>query len=184
MMVGMTSRTTSPTPVRSPQHPSMQGRRLRLVVDNPHHDGRGSAQSLDGAAVAESRATVSPTASHRHEPAGRPLNAAMRSHRVAIARWAIARGRTLNLEVLSTILLARQYQATLDDRPFTEWTRPQLQMFVTTSLPTWLGTRHPGMPEGWTDTLATYLDALADSKALTASSSRRVVLQATLSQLR
>lgn len=155
----------------------MQGHRLRLVVDNPGDEPAALASSR------RSAATVRSPARHRHETAARPLNAAMRSHRVAVARWAIAHGRTLNLDVLSTVLLARQYQATLEDRPFTEWTRPQLQTFVTTTVPTWLGQRHPGMPDGWTDTLATYLDALADSHALAATASRRVVLQATLSQL-
>jgi hypothetical protein len=100
------------------------------------------------------------------------LDDALREHRRAVSRYALAEGRPLNLDAITAILAAKQVEAEHDGRPFTRWTTDGLVGFLWGTVVEWCTARGLGLPAGTAESLWTYLTFLDDTGELASGSAR------------
>jgi regulator of extracellular matrix RemA (YlzA/DUF370 family) len=98
------------------------------------------------------------------------LDATLRHHRCEVARYALRTGRPLNLDAITLILAAKQFESVAERRPFTRWTRRGLVGFLWGTASEW-ATRHGvELPESTAETLWTYLGFLDEQGQLASGS--------------
>ena len=108
------------------------------------------------------------------------LSPTLAHHRRAVARWALAQGRPLNLDAVTVILAVREFEAEADRAPFTRWTTQGLVGFLWGSAISWCESRDVEVPSGLTESLWTYLSYLASERELAAGSASLAALREVL----
>jgi hypothetical protein len=101
-------------------------------------------------------------------------------HRRAVARWALAQGRPLNLDAITVILAVREFEADTDGVPFTRWTTRGLVGFLWGSAISWCDAREIEVPTGLNESLWTYLSFLAAEHELASGSASLSALREVL----
>lgn len=108
------------------------------------------------------------------------LDDTLRRHRCEVARYALRAGRPLNLDAITLILAAKQFESNAERRPFTRWTRRGLVGFLWGTASEW-ATRHGvALPESTAETLWTYLGFLDEQDQFASGSAPLAELRAEL----
>jgi hypothetical protein len=108
------------------------------------------------------------------------LSPVLTRHRRAVARWALAQGRPLNLDAVTVILAVREFEADADRAPFTRWTTQGLVGFLWGSAISWCESREIEVPVGLNESLWTYLSYLAAERELASGSASLAALREVL----
>lgn len=104
----------------------------------------------------------------------------LRHHRCQVARHALRVGRPLNLDAITLILAAKQFESRAEGRPFTRWTRRGLVGFLWGTATEWAARHAVEVPDTTAETLWTYLGFLDDQGAFAAGSAPIAELRAEL----
>jgi hypothetical protein len=100
------------------------------------------------------------------------LDGPLREHRCAVARYALAKGRPLNLDAITAILSAKELECETERHPFTRWTTDGLVTFLWGTVAEWCATRGIAIPPSTAESLWTYLTFLDDTGELASGSAR------------
>ena len=118
-------------------------------------------------------ATRRRVAQQRMSPCSAALSSAHLAHRAAVARWALANGRSINLTALTLLIGTKQADASVSKVPFTCWTDRSLDDFLYEHVPIWAMQHSVHVPPSFAETLFVYIDALAHTGGLHPKSSYR-----------
>lgn len=108
------------------------------------------------------------------------LDGKLREHRCAVARYALASGRPLNLDAITAILAAKEIESESDRHPFTRWTTDGLVSFLWGTVAEWCTARGIALPASTAESLWTYLTFLDEAGELASGSARIDRLQEAL----
>ena len=101
-----------------------------------------------------------------------PLPEDLRQHRCDVARYALAEGLPLNLDAITVVLAAKQFESSTDRRPFTRWTSTHLMGFLWGTVVDWCRLTDVAVPPSTAESLWTYLTFLFEQGELASGSSR------------
>lgn len=99
------------------------------------------------------------------------LDAELRHHRCAVARWALENGRPLNIDAITVILAARHAEAAIERRAATRWTTRTVLTFFFGSVEQWCTQAGVTVPDHLGESLHTYLQFLSAHGVLASGSS-------------
>ena len=128
-------------------------------------------------------ATRRRVAQQRMSPCSAALSSAHLAHRAAVARWALANGRSINLTALTLLIGTKQADASVSKVPFTCWTDRSLDDFLYEHVPIWAMQHSVHVPPSFAETLFVYIDALAHTGGLHPKSSSVTDLHAMVAHL-
>lgn len=95
----------------------------------------------------------------------------LRAHRTAVCRWALANGRSLSVEALSLVLVAKYVVMAECQRTFTEWTEWHVDHLFDEALPKVCAQRRVAPPAALGEAVWVYLEALHATGGFGAGSS-------------
>ena len=113
-----------------------------------------------------------PAAGRRSARSAVPLPAELRQQRCEVARYALAEGLPLNLDAITVVLAAKQFESSTDGRPVTRWTSTHLMGFLWGTVVDWCRTSDVAVPAATAESLWTYLTFLFERGELASGSSR------------
>jgi len=102
---------------------------------------------------------------------GLRLTPQQRAVRTAAARWALSTGRPLNLDATTVILAAKEFEASVDGRPFNRWSASGSVTFLWATVPEFCSARSVQVPAGLAESLWTWFDFLAHHRQFSSGSS-------------
>lgn len=111
---------------------------------------------------------------------GLRLTAEQRAVRTAAARWALSSGRPLNLDAATVILAAKEFEASVDGRPFNRWSASGAVTFLWATVPEFCAARNVSVPAGLAESLWTWFDFLAHHRQFASGSSTLAALREVL----
>lgn len=102
---------------------------------------------------------------------GLHLSAEQRAVRAAAARWSLGKGRPLNLDALTVILAAKEFESAVDGRPYHRWSASGAVTFLWATVPEFCAARNVQVPVGLAESLWTWFDFLAHHRQFASGSS-------------
>ncbi len=121
--------------------------------------------------------TALPLLRARH---GLRLSAEQRAVRTAVARWALSSGRPLTLDAATVILASKEFEASVDGRPFNRWSASGTVTFLWATVPEFCAARNVVVPAGLAESLWTWFDFLAHHRQFASGSSTMGALREVL----
>lgn len=111
------------------------------------------------------------------------LDPTLRAIRREIARWALANGRSLNLDALTVILAARRDESVREGAPFNRWTANSVLVFLFGTADDWCDRHGVARQPYLGESMRTYVDFLAAERVLANGSSPIRLLRSTIDSL-